>query len=422
MPEHDDPSRRLGFMDEGARLPVRSTERESSHALMVAAPRESRLSPNNCVLTSAELLPILKSVDTQAEFLGPLLVEENLLVPEQLDLALKFAESTGLPLDQIVVAEFAVPQPDISRLLAQLNGDADMTEDAEVEPPVIVPPARPLGFRIRRPIGQIFVDLGFITTDDREAALEIQRESGALLGEILVEQGKLTRLELANALSEHWASFTTDDTPEHKPALTVVPPANGGTPSPDPDIPELRRSLDELEAARVADAHAAEVRIAAIDEALAALVDDEEFRQATTERLEELASKVEAAESGSTGAVDLVARLDGLASSTLELRSELDALASRPAEVEPSESANELKQTVDVLAKTLDDRLATLATEIEPRMPPAPARSPPNSELRPKSSQPQSPFHASTISTKFGARTPWPPRSPTKSSGRNSTS
>ena len=171
---------------------------------MVAVPWKSHRNPHNCALTSAELLPILKSVDIQAEFLGPLLVEENLLVPEQLDLALKFAESTGLPLDQIVVAEFAVPQPDISRLLSQLNGDA--TEETEVEPAVIVPPVPPLGFRIRRPIGQIFVDLGFITTDDREAALEVQRESGALLGEILVEQGKLTRLELANALSEHWAS------------------------------------------------------------------------------------------------------------------------------------------------------------------------------------------------------------------------
>ena len=190
-----------------------------------------------------------------------------------------------------------------------------------------------------------------------------------MLGEILVEQGKLTRLELANALSEHWASFTTDSVspPEHKPSLTVVPPANGSAPSPGaPDTAELRRSLDELEAARVADAQAAEARIAAIDEALAALVpsDDEEFRHAMTERLAGACKKVEAAESGSTGAVDLVAQLDDLASSTLELRSELEVLASRPAEVDSSERVSELKQTVDVLAKTLDDRLATLATEL----------------------------------------------------------
>jgi hypothetical protein len=308
-------------------------------------------------------------VDTQTELLGPLLVEENLLVPEQLDLALKFAESTGLPLDQIVVAEFAVPQPDISRLLTQLNGDTHVTEESEVEPAVIVPPVPPLGFRIRRPIGQIFVDLGFITTDDREAALEVQRESGALLGEILVEQGKLTRLELANALSEHWASFTTEgvSTPRHKPSLTVVPPANGSSPSlAAPEIADLRRSLDEFEAARVADAKAAEARIAAIDEALAALVpsDDEEFRRAMTERLQELASRVEATEIGPTGAVDLEARLDELAGSTSELRAELEAFASRPAEVEPSEDVSELKQRIDALAKALDDRLTALASEL----------------------------------------------------------
>ena len=35
MTEHNDPSWRLGFVDEGARLPVGSTERESTHTLMV---------------------------------------------------------------------------------------------------------------------------------------------------------------------------------------------------------------------------------------------------------------------------------------------------------------------------------------------------------------------------------------------------
>src|SRR5262245_58934131 len=56
----------------------------------------------------------------------------------------------------------------------------------------------------RRPIGEIFVELGFITRQQLEAALEVQREKGGRIGEILVEQGSLTRLDLASALAEHW--------------------------------------------------------------------------------------------------------------------------------------------------------------------------------------------------------------------------
>src|SRR6476659_7691053 len=72
-------------------------------------------------------------VEDQAKLLGPLLVEENLLVPEQLDHALQFAEDTGLPLDQIVVAEFAVSQPDIARLLARVGGDADAGDRSDAD-------------------------------------------------------------------------------------------------------------------------------------------------------------------------------------------------------------------------------------------------------------------------------------------------
>jgi DNA repair exonuclease SbcCD ATPase subunit len=56
----------------------------------------------------------------------------------------------------------------------------------------------------RRPIGEIYVELGFITRQQLEAAMEVQREKGGRIGEILVEQGSLTRLDLASALAEHW--------------------------------------------------------------------------------------------------------------------------------------------------------------------------------------------------------------------------
>jgi hypothetical protein len=67
----------------------------------------------------------------------------------------------------------------------------------------------------RRPIGEIFVELGFITRAQLEAALEVQHRTGARIGEILVEQGSLTRLDLASALAEHWEprSYEDDDPP-----------------------------------------------------------------------------------------------------------------------------------------------------------------------------------------------------------------
>ena len=144
-------------------------------------------------------------------------------------------------------------------------------------PTVVVganPTVPPLGPHLRRPIGQIFVDLGFITPDDREAALTVQRENGGLLGEILITQGKITRLELANALSEHWESATgaSDTTANRGPSLIDVPRGDESSRRVEPsDAAELRRLLAELEAARVAAVQAAEAGLKAIDEALAAL-------------------------------------------------------------------------------------------------------------------------------------------------------
>ena len=223
-----------------------------------------------------EAIPADKTiVEDQAKLLGPLFVEENLLAPEQLERALRFSRNTGLPLDQIVVAEFPISQPDISRLLGEVSRSADGGGTTEADAVVGADPTvPPLGPHLRRPIGQIFVDLGFITPDDREAALTVQRENGGLLGEILITQGKITRLELANALSEHWESATgaSDTTANRGPSLIDVPRGDESSRRVEPsDAAEHRRLLAELEAARVAAVQAAEAGLKAIDEALAAL-------------------------------------------------------------------------------------------------------------------------------------------------------
>ena len=42
----------------------------------------------------------------------------------------------------------------------------------------------------RQRIGEIFVELGFITPDELDAALVVQGKTGALIGQILVDQGE----------------------------------------------------------------------------------------------------------------------------------------------------------------------------------------------------------------------------------------
>ena len=313
-------------------------------------------------------------MEDQTKLLGPLLVEEHLLVPEQLEHALQFAEDTGLPLDQSVVAEFAVSQPEISRLLAEVSPGADGGGTPDAEAVVAdIPRVGPLGVNLRRPIGQILVDLGFITSDDREAALEVQRESGGLLGEILITQGKLTRLELANALSEHWESATDAGSTTGNRRLSLIdgPLEDESSRSVEPStVAELRRLLAELEAARIADVQATEARITAIDDALAALAqrDDAEFRRATTERLQQLADTIESSVPGSPDAVDLDARLATLAGSTAELRSELEALAARQADLDELTQARAAEATRianDELRERLDTLIALRTTDLE---------------------------------------------------------
>ena len=58
--------------------------------------------------------------------------------------------------------------------------------------------------RERRPIGELFVERGYLSAEELSSALDEQRRSGTKLGEILVERGHISRLALAGILSEQW--------------------------------------------------------------------------------------------------------------------------------------------------------------------------------------------------------------------------
>jgi hypothetical protein len=112
----------------------------------------------------------------------------------------------------------------------------------------------------RRPIGQILVEKGEISEVDLEAALQEQERSGRRLGEILIEQGRTSWLALARAIAEQVLdiqSANAEPEPEPAPAPDAVkmvrelaervanlPPVPEPLPPPDPER-ELARAVAE---------------------------------------------------------------------------------------------------------------------------------------------------------------------------------
>ena len=55
--------------------------------------------------------------------------------------------------------------------------------------------------RLDKPFGQVMVERGLITGEQLSKALEIQRTQGGMLGEVLVDLGFISEIDIANALS-----------------------------------------------------------------------------------------------------------------------------------------------------------------------------------------------------------------------------
>ena len=129
----------------------------------------------------------------------------------------------------------------------------------------------------RRRIGEVFFELGFITSEQLDAALVVQRRTGNRLGEILVEQGSLSRLDLASALAEHWEpqppSRGTRPELSLRPRHATDPIAAQASSlkALEERVEAFGATLEQLESTRVNDAVAAGARFRGIDERLRAL-------------------------------------------------------------------------------------------------------------------------------------------------------
>lgn len=282
------------------------------------------------------------AIAIRSRLIGVILVEKGLITGEQLEDALRLQQETGERLGEIVVAAFGVSRLELASVLAEQwaalespGGGVVAAPERAMQPAV---PLMPADVPIRRPIGEIFVELGFITSDQLDAALVVQRETGSRIGEILVEQGSLSRLDLASALAEQWSVLQKLRPPE--PAADPQPWQNG-VPVPQPVASVW--SADERAAVA-----ALEERLGAVERAAGAARWQEDLRLVTADvrsAMDSLEERLGAATPGATAAELATAvaavneRIEALEGSSASaelaaLRGELEELRSRPVTVD----------------------------------------------------------------------------------------
>ena len=221
----------------------------------------------------------------------------------------------------------------------------------------------------RRPIGEIFVELGFVSRTELQSALEVQRTAGGRIGEILVEQGSLSRIDLASALAEHWEPHAYDQEGE-----SLEGSLDGA----------LRSAIEQAAGHTEADAHAKpkrgrlrrsatreaalEQQVGRLSEQLVAFGRDSALRadrdRAVADRLQALTLRLDRVESRADEIGRLEAQLGAVSELTAELRSELTALPRHEPAPDPGERLLELSLRIDRAARDSHDRIAALAAEL----------------------------------------------------------
>jgi hypothetical protein len=183
-----------------------------------------------------------------SRLIGDIFVGEGLITDEQLEQALDEQQTTGQRLGEVLITRFGISRPELASALGEqlaenenyAVAEGDRTSDSRdleaLSSEWSTSEGKPVD---KRPIGQIFVECGTASEEQLEQALQLQRETGQRLGEILVEQGVLSRVELTSALSEQLASLQTHRLPSSQPEE-----GPGGTPTADaePTTPRIEPS------------------------------------------------------------------------------------------------------------------------------------------------------------------------------------
>ena len=320
-----------------------------------------------------------------ARLIGTIFVEKGLVTEAQLEAALEQQRTTGERLGEILVEHFGIERLDLASALAdqwaeyERQGNAEERESlsetrdavpgADDQNGAERPRATPTP-SIKRPIGEIFVERGLVEESQLDEALEQQRKTGGRLGEILIASGKLSRLELASALADQWASFQKlrpPDESEAPPPPSPPAPAADVLPTPEAVMPpppavaagELGNRVDAL-AARIDQVATEKVDWKPQLEKMAELL------RARLEHLEELVARYHDAEGvdvrGEIAA--LAERIEAIPAPTDEWRLELSQVAenlrTRIERVEQTSAAEQLAALQTTLAG-LVERVDSLA-------------------------------------------------------------
>jgi hypothetical protein len=153
--------------------------------------------------------------------LGRILVDDELLTPEELERALTEQRETGKLLGEILIEQGSMSGASLAQALARQHGVVLERVDLEHEPAV----AATLATRKWRPLGTVLVDSGLVAELDLQDALaEKRKHQNRRLGEILIERGHLTRAGLASALVEQHGVSLDEQPPEieMRPTPTVT--------------------------------------------------------------------------------------------------------------------------------------------------------------------------------------------------------
>ena len=151
--------------------------------------------------------------------LGALLVDEQLLTPTELELALDEQRRTGRLLGQIIVNRGYLSAFSLARVLSAQHGVDLQTPPEEPEPAAQLA-AVPTTWR---PLGRLLVEKGLISQTQLAEALLTQKDNRRL-GEILVERGVISGADLARALGEqHGLELTGELEASLRPAPSTEP-------------------------------------------------------------------------------------------------------------------------------------------------------------------------------------------------------
>lgn len=180
----------------------------------------------------------MSTAAAQARLIGAIFLEWGLVLEQELEDALRTQEATGGRLGEILVAYHGVSRIALASALAEQWCEAESPGSPD-RTPVLAPGATFGPETLRRPLGEVLVDLGIITAAQLGEALDVQQTTRERLGEILVRQGTLSRLDLAGALSEHWATVAAT----HEPSPRTGP---GRRRTDSTDVARLTQELVDL--------------------------------------------------------------------------------------------------------------------------------------------------------------------------------